>query len=95
MFVTLAVKAIGRTPKPAFQHIEKGSGEVPCAGRRPAYFGEYRKYVETPVYARDQLQARHVVKGPAIVEQMDATTVVLPDHEAIVDDVGSLVIRKK
>ena len=95
MFVTLAVKAIGRTPKPAFHQIEKGTGEPSPVGKRPVYFGEYRKYVETPVFQRKNLLSSHVIKGPAVVEQMDSTTVILPDHQAVVDDVGSLIIRKK
>jgi N-methylhydantoinase A len=95
MFVTLAVKAIGRTPKPAFQRIGKGSSRALPTDKRPVYFGEYRKYMETPIYDRKNLLASHIINGPAIIEQMDSTTVVLPNHEAIVDDVGSLIIRKK
>jgi N-methylhydantoinase A len=34
-----------------------------------------------------------VVAGPAIVEQLDTTTVVPPGHRATVDGVGNLVIR--
>jgi N-methylhydantoinase A len=95
MIVTLAVKAVGRTPRPAFQRIGEGSGEVSPTDRRPLYFGEYRKYVETPVYERRDLFSSHTVNGPAVIEQMDSTTLVLPDHQAVVDDVGSLIIRRK
>ena len=94
MFVTLAVKAIGRTPKPEFSAIEKGSGEAAVKEKRPVYFGEFRKYVETPVYDRNDLLATQVIAGPAIIEQMDSGTVVLPEHEVTVDDLGSLIIRK-
>jgi N-methylhydantoinase A len=34
-----------------------------------------------------------VVRGPAIVEQLDATTVVPPGQRATVDRAGNLVIR--
>jgi N-methylhydantoinase A len=95
MIVTLAVKAVGRTPRPAFQRIGEGSGEVSPTDRRPVYFGEYRKYAETPVYERRDLFSSHTVNGPAVIEQMDSTTLVLPDHQAVVDDVGSLIIRRK
>jgi N-methylhydantoinase A len=94
MFVTLAVKAIGRTPTPAFSRIEKGSGEAAAKEKRPVYFGEFHKYVETPVYDRNDLLGTQVISGPAIIEQMDSVTVVLPEHEVVVDDVGSLIIRK-
>lgn len=94
MFVTLAVKAIGRTPKPEFSAIEKGSGKAAVKEKRPVYFGEFRKYVETPVYDRNDLLATQVIAGPAIIEQMDSVSVVLPEHKVTVDDLGSLIIKK-
>jgi N-methylhydantoinase A len=94
MFVTLAIKAIGRTPKPAFSTIEKGSGAAAAKGTRPVYFGEFRKYVKTPVYDRNDLLASQVITGPGIIEQMDSVSVVLPEYEVIVDNLGSLIIRK-
>ena len=94
MFVTLAVKAIGRTPKPEFSAIEKGSGDAAAKEKRPVYFGEFRKYVETPVYDRNDLLATQVIAGPAIIEQMDSVSVVLPEHKVTVDGLGSLIIRK-
>jgi N-methylhydantoinase A/oxoprolinase/acetone carboxylase beta subunit len=36
--------------------------------------------------------AGHRVVGPAIVEQFDATTLLLPGQEARVDEVGFLVV---
>jgi len=95
MFVTLAVKAIGRTPNPVFKRIKKGAGKPKPVGKRRVYFGEYRKFIDTPVYDRKDLLALHGIKGPAIIEQMDSTTVVLPSHKATVDPVGSLIIRRK
>ena len=59
---------------------------------RPVYFsGEGLR--DTPVYARASLQATHVVRGPAIVEQLDATTVIFPGQEAVVDIYGNLLIH--
>ena len=34
-----------------------------------------------------------VVPGPAIVGEMDSTTVILPGHIATVDDIGNLLIN--
>jgi N-methylhydantoinase A len=33
------------------------------------------------------------VPGPAIVSEMDSTTVILPEHHAVVDKVGNLIIN--
>jgi N-methylhydantoinase A len=48
---------------------------------------------EAVVYDRDRLLAGNVVPGPAIVAEMDSTTLVLPGHAATVHPGGSLLIR--
>jgi N-methylhydantoinase A len=48
--------------------------------------------VEAKVYDRAALRAGHVVVGPAIVTEMDSTTLVLPDHAATVHASGALLI---
>ena len=45
------------------------------------------------VYDRTKLKAGHRVPGPAIVCQMDTTTLVLPGHTGEVDAVGNILIR--
>jgi N-methylhydantoinase A len=50
-------------------------------------------HVDAAVYDRDKLRAGNVVRGPAIVTEMDSTTLVLPDHAATVHPSGSLLIR--
>jgi N-methylhydantoinase A len=49
--------------------------------------------VQANVYDRQRLKAGNVVRGPAIITEMDSTTLVLPDHAATVHDSGSLLIR--
>jgi N-methylhydantoinase A len=57
------------------------------------YFDETGDFVTTPVYRRERLQAGHRLEGPAIVEQMDSTTVLLPGQWAAVDAQGNLLIH--
>lgn len=45
------------------------------------------------VYDRARLLAGHRIVGPAIVTEMDSTTLVLPGHAATVDPSGCLLIR--
>ncbi len=45
------------------------------------------------IYDRSRLHEGLVVPGPAIIGEMDSTTVVLPDYEARVDAVGNLLIN--
>jgi N-methylhydantoinase A len=49
--------------------------------------------VPCPVYDRDKLEPGNRFAGPAIVEQMDATTVVLPGMTARVDPYLNLVLE--
>ncbi|MEM1111296.1 MAG: hydantoinase/oxoprolinase family protein [Pseudomonadota bacterium] len=45
------------------------------------------------IYDRNKLREGLVVSGPAIVSEMDSTTVVLPGYSARVDSVGNLLIE--
>jgi N-methylhydantoinase A len=49
--------------------------------------------VEAAVYDRATLRAGDVLRGPAIVTEMDSTTLVLPGHAATVHPSGSLLLR--
>ncbi len=49
--------------------------------------------VEANVYDRGTLRAGDVVTGPAVITEMDSTTLVLPAHEATVHSSGSLLIN--
>jgi N-methylhydantoinase A len=48
---------------------------------------------DAAIYDRAVLSAGMVVPGPAIVVEMDSTTLVLPGCEARVDEIGNLLIN--
>ncbi len=52
-----------------------------------------KEWHEAVIYDRGKLGVGTVISGPAIVVEMDATTLVLPGHAAIVDKVGNLLIN--
>jgi N-methylhydantoinase A len=54
------------------------------------YEGEWHDAV---IYDRGLLHPGLVVPGPSIVGEMDSTTVILPGHEARVDEIGNLLIN--
>ncbi|MFN4087992.1 MAG: hydantoinase/oxoprolinase family protein [Alphaproteobacteria bacterium] len=58
---------------------------------RPVYFGG--GWHDTPVYRREALARGTSLPGPAIVEQMDATTVVVPGALFRIDAFGNLIIE--
>ncbi len=51
------------------------------------------KHHKAKIYDRGKLTAGMKVPGPAIVIEMDSTTVVLPKHHAKVDKIGNLIIN--
>ena len=44
------------------------------------------------MYHRDRVPRGAEIEGPAILEQMDTTTVVLPEQAAVHDDKGNLIL---
>ena len=44
------------------------------------------------LYDRSKLKAGNVINGPAIVLEMDSTTLILPAHEGQVDEYGNILI---
>ena len=73
--------------------IPKGSGDVSSALIHQSRFFYEGDWHEAGIYDRGRLGADDVVAGPAIVSEMDSTTVVLPGHSATVDAVGNLLIQ--
>lgn len=51
------------------------------------------RLIETPVFDRARLAQGNLVHGPAVVEEYDATTVVLPGQTCRVDAAGNLIIK--
>ncbi len=52
-----------------------------------------KEWHDAVIYDRSKLGVGTVVTGPAIVVEMDSTTLILPEHAAIVDKVGNLLIN--
>jgi len=96
-FITLSVSAVGPAPTLHMFEIEEGTEDPSGAtkGKRSVYFEELNGYADCPTFERSELKANNVISGPAIVEQMDATTVIPPYHTATVDRYGNLIITVK
>lgn len=91
----VTVRATGTGPRPAVAEMMLPAGGVDPSG---AEIGRHTicvdsELVEALLYSRQKLAAGNVVAGPAIITEMDSTTLVLPDHAATVHPTGSLLIR--
>jgi N-methylhydantoinase A len=70
--------------------VEALSAAQPIA-LRPVYFDDEQAQ-DTPVYGRDSLRAGQRIEGPAIIEQLDATSVLYPGDVAEVNASDSLIV---
>ena len=93
--VNVRLAAIGVTPRPRRAPLGQGTRDVRGAlkGQREVWFAEVRGWRKTDVLDRTKLLRGNVVAGPAIVEEHDASTLVHPDWQAMVDEHGNLVLR--
>jgi N-methylhydantoinase A len=93
--VTLRLEATGMVRKAELSaHPEAGpDASDAIVGQRPVWLPEARDFVATPIYSREALAAGNRFAGPAIVEQMDATTVVPPGMTARVDAYLNLILE--
>ena len=83
---TRASPSCGRSPR------SRGLASEARKGTRQVHFGVSGGFVATPVSDRGGLGAGHRFDGPPIVEEMDSTTLVLPDYAVEVDRYGNLLI---
>lgn len=90
--VNLRLQAVGRVEKSALSPPPSGTAVPTPRARRPVYAGPSAGWVDTPVYDRASLPAGLSLAGPCVVEEMSATTLVLPGQSLRVDPLGILVI---
>ncbi len=66
---------------------------LPPSGSRKVYSGAEKGFNACPVYKREGLAPGTALKGPAILEQMDSTTVIYPDQTMRVDSYKNIIIE--
>ena len=90
----LQVKATGLVRKAEFAKMPRRGGEAPePVGERMVLFDEHPKHMKARIFDRAQLAPGDVIEGPAIIEQLDSTTLVPPGIKAEVDDYRTIVMR--
>ncbi len=92
--VSVRVASVGRIDKPVARPLEPGATPEPKE-RRDVYFAESGGYVDCPIYDRYALPAGASLAGPAVVEELDSTTVVHPGFAVSVDGTGNLIIEQE
>jgi N-methylhydantoinase A len=93
--VTFRAEAAGLVRKARFSpRPEQGrdaSGAI--TGKRDVWLPEAGGFVTCPIYGRNLLEPGNRISGPAIIEQMDSTTLVLPGMVARVEPYSNLILE--
>jgi N-methylhydantoinase A len=82
----IAKPTVGASTSSAAAKVKNGACTFRVEGRLADY--------PTDFYRRDLLAVGERIAGPAIVLQMDSTTIVPPQHDFEVDAAGNLIIRR-
>jgi N-methylhydantoinase A len=93
--VNVRLTALGVAPRPNLQALARGSGDISEAvkGERQVWFSEAGNFLACQVIDRTHLRWGDVVRGPAVLEELDATTLVHPGYEARVDQHGNVLLH--
>src|SRR5580704_1749101 len=90
--VNLRVDALGVFPQPQLPELPRGGDPgAAITGHQPIALASGR--ATAPIYDRARLGAGDRIAGPAILTQLDATTLLLPGQTAEAHRFGALVIR--
>ncbi len=92
-FVNFHLTAFGLVEKPKVPKLDRGGGvKQALKGHREIQL-DSSSLEKTPIYERAHLGVGTTVKGPAIVEEPDSTTVVFPGQELSIDEYGNVIIE--
>ena len=91
--VNCRVRAVGLVPRAPIARVPGGASLAGAIKERRAVYFEGAGWTDTPIYRRALLPAGVPIDGPAVIEEMSSTTVILPDQQARVDDYGNLVVN--
>ena len=93
--VTFRLQAEIEVPRLELPKLARGDGRAERAlkGERPLFDIDANRFVGAKVYDRQKLMAGDGIPGPAIIDQFDATTVVLGGQIATVDGTATLIIE--
>ncbi|MBM3522775.1 MAG: hydantoinase/oxoprolinase family protein, partial [Alphaproteobacteria bacterium] len=88
--VNLRAKATGLMDLPPIARLPDRTPGRPHARRRVVF--ERGSALDTPIYRRRDLAPGQVIDGPAVIDQLDATSLVFPGDRAVVDPFGNLIL---
>ncbi|MDX1478586.1 MAG: hydantoinase/oxoprolinase family protein [Saprospiraceae bacterium] len=91
--VNLRAIVQGPAPKVSLPEAARSNGDPVRACIQESTIHIRGEDLTTPIYDRALLHAEDRVPGPAIIHEMDATTLILPEHVGEVDRFGNIIIN--
>jgi N-methylhydantoinase A len=91
--VNFRLLAIGRLRQPATPPAEPRQGAAPKPGDERTVWFTAEDAQATPVYDRAALMPGDAILGPAVIEQLDSTTLLFPGDRATVDPYLNLIVE--
>jgi len=91
--VNVRLTAVGRFERPTQPSSSGDPATPPIPMSERAVWFDADAAATTPVYDRSALLAGHRFGGPAVIEQMDSTTLLFPGDRCSVDAAGNLIIE--
>ncbi len=92
-FVNLRVVALGAVADIPAEPIAEGGADPAAAKLRDHEMWIDGGLQQGAIYERAKLRAGNRIAGPAIVLEMDSTTLILPGCEAAIDRFGNILIN--
>jgi N-methylhydantoinase A len=94
MIVNVSLTALGSVDRPIIATLPDGGENADQAlkGVRQVYFPDAGGQIDCAIYERSKLRAGNLIAGPAILEQMDTTTLVPPGATARAERSGVVII---
>jgi N-methylhydantoinase A len=92
-FVNLRIAVVGKLKKPRIRKARLSNKPIARKAikeKRKVYLNE--RWQAIPIYGRSYLIPGNRFSGPCIVEQMDSTTLIKENDNAMIDNYGNIVI---
>ncbi len=92
--VNFRVTAVGKVRKPPIPKIPQKKRQPVLKELRHVYFKE-RGWIDCPIYGRSDLAYGSRIRGPAIIEEFTATTIIPPGFMSDIDEYGNILITNR
>jgi N-methylhydantoinase A len=93
--VSYRVRGLGLVPRVEMPRFKPAGGTLADAQRAVRSVRFDGRDLDCPIYQREKLDVGLVVPGPAVLDQLDCTTVIYPGQAARVDEWKNLIVTQE